>query len=97
MFKKDKAFFSFTISNKTINGILGKYTLPYQPSDLNKVNQIILGSRNKIPSWFGNLFKITDLEQKEYDEAKGENALKEIILNDAKKEGCTLVKIDNDK
>jgi len=91
MFKKEGAYFSFTINNKSINGVMGKYNLPYLPSNLPEVNKVILGSRNKIPSWFVNLFKITNADQKEFDEAKDDNALKEIVLRDAKKEGCKLV------
>jgi len=91
MFKKSGKYFSFVINNKSILGIMGKYTLPYQPPNLAEVNRQVLLSRNKLPAWFGELFKVTKEEQMEYELAKDDEALKKIIIKDAKKEGAELI------
>ena len=91
MFEKAGAYFVFTIENKCIRGIMGKYNLPYQPSNLAEVDKQVMLSRNKLPAWFAELFKITEADQKEFDEAKDDEALKEIILRDAKKENARLI------
>ena len=95
LFKKGGKYFSFIIDNRTIVGVMGSYRLPYQPPNLAEVNKQILLSRNKLPAWFGKLFEITKEEQKEYDCAKDDNALKEIIVHDAKKEGAELINEKN--
>lgn len=93
MFEKKGAYFIFTIDNKKINGVMAGVTLPYQPQNLAEVQRQITISRNKLPAWFAHFFKITEEEQKEYDNAKNDNDLKEIILKDAKKEGAKLIDI----
>lgn len=92
MFKKNGKYFSFVINDKSISAIMGKWTLPYQPPNLAEVNKQVLLSRNKLPAWFGELFKITKEEQTQYDDAKDDEALKEIIIRDAKKEGAEYIK-----
>lgn len=93
MFEKSGAYFIFTIDNKVIKGNLRGFTLPYQPSNLPEVQSQIRNSRNRLPVWFGELFKITAQEQKEYDDAKDDLALKEIIINDARRQGAKLVDV----
>jgi len=91
LFSRQGAYFGFTIDNKVIKGIMGKYNLPYQPSDFKYVEQQVTLSRNKLPRWFVGLFEITPAEQKQYDEAKDDEALCEIMLADAKKENAKLI------
>jgi len=53
--------------------------------------KIIALSRNRIPSMLINMFKFTDEEIKEYNNAKDEQALAEIIIKDAKGKGCIFI------
>lgn len=53
--------------------------------------KIIALSRNKIPSFLAEMFKFTDEEIKEYNEAKDEEALAQIIIKDAKGKACIFV------
>jgi hypothetical protein len=61
------------------------------PEDL--IKQIKL-SRNRIPEFISYLFNFTDEELKEYANAKTEEDLANIIINDAKNKGCKLVKME---
>jgi len=93
MLEKNGGYFSFTINNKNVTGVMGIYKLPYLPPNLAEVDRIILLSRNKLPAWFGQLFRLTELEKKEFESALDDEALKEIILKDAKREGCRIIEI----
>jgi len=95
LFSRQGAYFGFTINNKVIKGIMGKYNLPYQPSDLVNVKKQVTLSRNKLPTWFVGLFQVTAGEQKQYDEAKDDEALCDIIINDAKRENAKLISREN--
>ena len=59
------------------------------PKDL--IKQIAL-SRNKIPPFIANLFTFNDEEMKEYEAAKTERELANIVIRDAKLKGCKIVK-----
>lgn len=61
------------------------------PPPVNFIKTVSL-SRNRIPTYLINLFKITPEEMKEYEEAKTEQALADIIIKDAKSKGCIFVK-----
>ena len=91
LFTRQGAYFGFTIHNKVIEGVMGKYILPYQPSNLAYVEKQVKMSRNKLPSWFVDLFRITPGEQKQYEDAKDDEALAKIMIDDAKREQATLV------
>ena len=91
LFEKEGAYFGFTVKDKVVMGVMGKYILPYQPSNLAYVKKTAILSRNKIPMWFVDLFRVTAGEQKQYDEAKDEAALCEIIIDDAKREHAKLI------
>jgi hypothetical protein len=93
MLAKQGAYFIFTIENRKITGIINGYVLPYQPPNLENVRSKILMSRNKLPAWTIDLFKINEKEQEEYDNAKDDEALKEIVIKDAKKEGAKIIDI----
>lgn len=53
--------------------------------------KIVSLSRNRIPSYLVNLFKLTPEEMKEYDAAQNEEQLAEIIIRDAKSKGCIYI------
>jgi hypothetical protein len=62
--------------------------LPPQKDILVKISQ----SRNRVPQAIATLFKFSDEETKEYEAAKDEKDLSEIIIRDAKLKGCILIK-----
>ena len=49
-------------------------------------------SRNRFPNQLINMFSISEKAQKEYDEAKDDEALADIIVHDCQKKGLTLLK-----
>ena len=60
------------------------------PKPKNLVN-MIYKSRNKLPMFLVKLFEFTEEELKEYDKAETVEDLVEIIIKDAKKNGCLLI------
>jgi hypothetical protein len=60
------------------------------PRPKNLIN-IIYRSRNKIPMFIANLFKFTQEELEEYENAKTIDELAGIVIKDAKKNGCLMV------
>ena len=58
--------------------------------------KIVAMSRNTIPPMLINMFKFTEEEIKEYNEAKDEEALAQIIIRDAKQKGCVFVNKTNE-
>lgn len=54
--------------------------------------KVVALSRNRIPAFVYNLFRFTEEEIKEYEAAKDEEALAEIIIKDAKSKGCIFIK-----
>lgn len=65
----------------------------HQPENFIK---IIAMSRNRIPQYIANLFKLTPEEIKEYEEAKTEQTLATIIIRDAKSKGCIFINQTNE-
>lgn len=61
------------------------------PKDEEFIKKIIC-SRNKFPTQLLSMFNITEKAQKEYDEAKDDEALADIIVFDCQKKGLTLLK-----
>lgn len=53
-------------------------------------------SRNTIPAMLINMFRFTEEEIKEYNDAKDEEALAQIIIRDAKQKGCVFVNKTNE-
>lgn len=49
-------------------------------------------SRNRISANFINMFRFTEEEIKQYNEAKDEEALAELVKIDAKSRGCIFIK-----
>jgi hypothetical protein len=58
------------------------------PEDL--IKQIKL-SRNKIPAFISELFKFSDEDLKEYESAKSERELADLIIRDARVKGCKII------
>lgn len=54
--------------------------------------QIVALSRNRIPAMLINMFQFTEEEMKEYNDAKDEQALADIIIKDATSRGCVHIK-----
>lgn len=96
MFSKNNQFFIITIENKTIKywdkleGKLWNGPLQYLPPDPKTISRIKM-SRNKIPMHFIELLKIPKEEMAEFDNAKTDDELKELVIRDAKKNGCKLI------
>jgi len=49
-------------------------------------------SRNKIPPFIADLFTFSDKEMEEYESAKTEREIANIIIKDAKLKGCKIIK-----
>lgn len=96
MFELRGKYFIITIEEKKIlywdklQGEIWGGPLQYLPPDP-KIQQKIQMSRNKIPAEFADLFFIPKWEMEEFEKAKDENELKEIVIRDCKKNGCKLV------
>lgn len=99
MFEKNKAFFIITIENRIVKywdklqGAVWGGPLQYLPPDYTNVMRKIDASRNKIPPHFKDLLLVTKDELMEYENAKTDEEIKEIIIADAKKNACVLVDV----
>jgi hypothetical protein len=95
MFSKNNQFFLITIENKVVNywdkkeGAIWGGSLQYLPPDPNAIKKIDM-SRNKIPQHFKELLRITKEDMLEFEGAKSDEELKEIIIRDCKLKGCKL-------
>jgi len=58
--------------------------------------KIVTLSRNRIPMAIANMFRLTPEEMKEYEEAKTEDNLADIIIKDAKSKGCIFISRTNE-
>jgi hypothetical protein len=98
MIEKNKEYFLITIDKKQIyywdkfQGALWKKPLRYLPPDPSNTLTII-NSRNRIPNYFIELLKIPADELKEFQEAKNDKELMELVIRDAKKNMCKIVDI----
>lgn len=99
LLEKQKAYFVITIENRIVkynDKLMGEIwggSLQYLPPDYTSAMRKIEQSRNKIPPHFKDLLLVTKEELKEYTEAKDDEEIKEIILKDCKKNGCTVVDV----
>ena len=59
------------------------------PKDKEFIKRIIM-SRGKFPHFLIKMFKLSEEEQAEYDGAKDDEELSQIIIKDGKKKGCKL-------
>lgn len=53
--------------------------------------KIIRSSRNRIPALLEILFNFSDVEMKEYSDAKDDEELAQIVVKDCKSKGCILM------
>lgn len=53
--------------------------------------KMVSHSRNRIPMYIANIFKLTPEEKEEYDAVKTEDELADIIIRDAKSKGCIFI------
>jgi hypothetical protein len=91
MFEKNKQYFSIMIHNKVIIGVIKGISLPYIPSDLIAVQNKIMMSRNKLPTWTIELFHISKEEMAEFENAKDDKELMDIVIKDCAKHDCKLI------
>lgn len=71
-------------------GKLWGKALQFLPRDSTVENTIIM-SRGKIPKQMLEFLRVTPEDQAEYDSAKTDVDLRELVIKDCKKMGCTLV------
>lgn len=96
MFQKSNVFFVVTVKGKTVlyydklQGQIWGGALQYLPPDPNLKKQIML-SRNKVPQQFIEMLEVTKEELAEFEKAKDENELKDLIIRDCQKNGCKLI------
>jgi len=96
MFERQGEYFFITIENKKIlywdklQGAIWGGPLQYLPTDPSVFRKIDR-SRNKIPQHYKLLLQIKKEEQAEFDNAKTDEELQEIVLRDCKKNGCKLI------
>lgn len=96
MFERNSQFFVIIIDNKKIfywdklqKSLWGK-PLQYLPPDPNVIKQIDM-SRNRIPQYFKEMLVIPKDELKEFENAKDDRELMELVLRDCKKNGCRFI------
>ena len=101
MIEKSGQYFVISIENKKIfywdrlQGKIWGSPLQYLPPDP-KVNKKIDMSRNKIPQEYKKFLEISKEEMAEFDNAKTDEELKEIVMRDVKKHGCKILKETNE-
>lgn len=93
MFEKDRHYILFIIENRKVDTMINKIVLPYYPVNLQAVKDRITMSRNAIPSNMINLYALPKVDIDEFDSAKTDEEIKEIVIRDAKKQGAKLVDI----
>jgi len=98
MIQKEKAHFMITIDKKIVHyrdavqDKLWRKAIQYLPPDPNAIREIIM-SRGRIPHYFIDLLRIPKKELDEYNNAKDDNELKDLVIRDAKKNGCHIIDI----
>jgi len=96
MFEVRGQYFVITISNKKIlywdkeEGKRWGGPLQYLPPDPT-ANMKIDMSRNRIPALYKELLKITPEELKQFNAAKDDNELKDIVIKECKDKQCRLI------
>lgn len=96
MFEKSGQYFFITIDNKKIlywdklQGALWGGPLQYLPPDPASLRKIDL-SRNKIPAHFKQLLAVKPEDLEEFEKAKDDTELKQIVLRDCKSQGCKFI------
>lgn len=101
MFEINSNYFIITIDKKVITYSDAKQNklwggplqwLPHDPTVFSKIR----ASRNKIPMQMINLFLVPEEEMKEFQNAKDDNELRDLVIRDAKLHFCKLIKEESD-
>jgi hypothetical protein len=82
-FVKDKQIF---YTDRLYKGVLIRCI----PKDENFMRAII-NSRNKLPQKLISMFNLSEEDQKEYDNAKSDEELADIVIRDCKDKGARLI------
>lgn len=96
LFEKNGQYFFITVDNRRIlywdklEGALWGGPLQYLPPDPSAIRKIDL-SRNKIPAHFKQLLEVKQEDLNEFENAKNDEELKQIVLRDCKTMGCRLI------
>lgn len=92
MFEKERHFFLITIENRKVLYWDKKVSvhLQYLPPDPN-IDMKIRMSRNKLNHNVKELLKISQDDLKDFENAKDDNEIKDLVIRDAKTKGCVLV------
>lgn len=93
VFVINKEPFRIEVSNRVISYTDRKFNkmIKLIPKDEDFWKKIVL-SRNKIPTYFMELFNLTKEEQEEYNNAKDDLELSEICIRDCRRKGAVLQK-----
>lgn len=95
-FMVNREVMNFHIEGKIIRYVDRKWKdwiqcIPYDT----ELRKKIMLSRNKFPNTLLQFFNLSEAEIREYENAKDDNELAEIIIKDAKSKGCRLLKREN--
>ena len=96
VFSINREIFRITINKKWIWYLDRKWKKQIRlvPKDEDFLRKVAM-SRNTIPNSLTELFKFTEAEQKEYDNAKTDDELADIIIKDCRMKGGQLLKREN--
>lgn len=98
LFELRKYYFVITIDNHKIlywdnkHGKIWGTSLQYLPPDPNTIKKVIM-SRNRIPAYFIDLLKPSEEDLVEFEKAKSDEELMELVIRDAKKHSCNLIEV----
>lgn len=89
IFSFNRAVMQFVVLNKEIfyTDKIWKGWVRVVPMDQKVIMQIKM-SRNKLPKELIQMFTLSKQEMEEYNNAKTDEELAEIVIKDAKKKGC---------
>jgi len=94
----NREILNFAIQNKIIKYTDRKWGKWIQCIPENKeLRMKVIMSRGKFPHFLIEMFTLSKKEKDEYENAKTDKELAEIITKDAKLKGCRQFKIENEK
>jgi len=97
-FMYNREILNFAIQDKIIKYTDRKWKKWIQCIPENKeLKMKVIMSRGSFPHFLIEMFTLTEKEKEEYNNAKTDEELAEIIIRDAKSKGCKQFKIENEK
>lgn len=95
IFSFNREVMQFILLNKEIyyTDRVWKNWIRVVPKDQNLVKRITM-SRNKIPKQLLTMFTLTQKEKEEYESAKDDAELAQIVIRDARNKGCKFEKME---